>query len=270
MHRNDFGRFHDSGRFKDNENLSHQEMMLAAILGHRHHESSGRHRPAFGGMGGHPPPPFLGRPPPPFLGGHGMQPMMGGFPRHAMPPPMGMGSLGPGMGMGMGSGMGMSPHMPMGLDTGMDFGMGPGGPPLGHSPYARPRHSPFGYHSPGPPRAHSFLPPQHRHAHSPFSRPRRNPFPSSRMSLFDDDDDDFEDDYRMMLPPRRRLGRRLRGGHRIAPRYGPRRRGHGLNMFEDSEDEFDDFDEYADLEDEDELEMYGARRSPFSRWRGGF
>jgi hypothetical protein len=219
---------------------------------------AGRH-PTLGGMGGRPSP---------FAGAHPMGPILGGYPRHGFPSPMGMG-IGAGMGMGMGMGMrigdkgmamGINPHIGVG-----GIGTGPGRPPLGHSPFGHQRRSPFSYGSPGPPRAHSFLP-RPRHSHPPFSRPRRNPGSSPEMIF---DDDDFDDDYRM--PPRRSFGRQKRSGFRFAPLYSSRKRGYQPTMFEEFEDDLDDYDVYDnDYDDEDEFEEYYPRRLPYMRLQRGY
>ena len=248
MHR---PKYYEESCSSGSEGLSRdRQRMLAEFLRQRQGGMFDGHRPALGGMGGHPPP---------FLGGHGMGPMMGGYPRHGFHPQM---RMGPGMGMPMGLGMGMAPGIGMGMGFGM--GMGPGRHPFSHAPFGGQRHSPFGYGGPGPPRAHSFLP-QHRHGHSPFSRSRHSPF-SSRMF---DDEDDFDGDYRM--PSRYGPVRRMRGGYRFASRHPSRRRGFRPGLFEDSEDEYDEYDDWDhDFEDEDEYEGYFQRRSPQMWWRGGY
>jgi hypothetical protein len=261
----------DASFFRDNGGLDREggEKLLAEMLRQRQGGMFGGHHPAMGRMGGHAPP---------FPGAHPM--MMGGLPRHSVPPPMGpppmgmmgMGGMGMGMhpytGMGMGmGGIGMKPHIGMG-----GLGLGLGRPQPGHSPFGHQRHSPFGYASPGPPRAHSF-PPQHRHAHSPFSRPRPSPFSTPRMMF---EDDDFDDDYRMHISPRRGFGRPRRSSLRFAPpRQPPRRRSYhpppSMFEFEESDDDYDDYDDYEDdYDDEDELEDYFPRRSPYMRIQRGY
>jgi hypothetical protein len=228
------------------------EKMLVEMLRQRQEGLFGGRRSVLGGRSSHPSP---------FPGAYNMHPMMGGYPRHGFPPPMGMDmsmSLG-----GMGMGMGMNPYIGMGgIDMGgIGIGTGPGQPPLGHSPFGHQQHSPFSYGPPGPPRAHSFFS-QHRHSHSPFSRSRQRPFSSSRM-MFD------EDDYR--IPPRRGFGRQMRGDFRFAPRHSLRRRGYQPSMFEESEDDYGDDDSYDDdYYDEEEIEEYFPRRLPYMRLQRGY
>jgi hypothetical protein len=232
-----------------------RDKLLAEMLRQRQGGMFAGHHPGLGAMGIHQLP--LPR-------AHPMGPMMGGYPRHGFPPPIGMG-----MGMGMGAGTGMGDRgMAMGIHPhiGMaGLGTGPGRPMFDHPPFGHQQRSPFSYGSPGPPRAHSFFP-QPQHPQSPFSRPRQRPFSSSQMIF---DEDQLDDDYHM--PPRRGFGRQKRSGFRFVPRYASRRRSYQPSMFEESEDDYDDYDGYEDDYDgEDEFEEYFPRRSSYMRLQRGY